>query len=162
MKKRFFLFAVLGAAIITLASSAYQDDGPTFKPTDKDFVVGATMTRYNFSFGGGECKTSLSSGEKTLDSLYLMLKSRPYIKMEIGVHAGEPCKKCKKCNPTQNSADAIRQYLVKKTIDKNRLSTVGYGMTEPLLSDTTDDGKPTDKAKKLNERVVFKIIYSKY
>ena len=158
MKKIF-----LPIAFITLASFSFQQsDEPTFKPTDKDFVVGATMTRYNIKFGGGECQTEVSEGQKTLDSLYLMMKSRPYLKIEIGVHAGEPCKKCKKCNPTQNGADAIRAYLVKKTIAKNLLSTVGYGMTEPLNTDTIEGGMPTTKAKKMNERVVFKIIYSKY
>ncbi|MEW6469407.1 MAG: OmpA family protein [Bacteroidota bacterium] len=156
-----FSYLLPAAGFIGLASFGFQDE-PTFKPSDKEFIVGATMTRYNIGFGGGDCQTEVSSGQKTLDSLYLMLKSRPYIKMEIGVHEGKPCKGCKKCNPSQNAADAIRDYLVKKSIDKSRLSTVGYGMTMPLLNDTTGDGKPTEKAARLNERVVFKITYSKY
>ena len=100
MRKLILPLSILTLAIVTLASFRFQQDQPTFKPTDKDFVVGATMTRYNITFGGGDCQTEVGDGKKTLDSLYLMMKSRPYLKIEIGVHAGEPWKKTKKCNPT--------------------------------------------------------------
>lgn len=48
-------------------------------------------------------------------------------------------------------AAAVKDYLVKKGIDASRLSTVGYGESQPIASNMNKDGR------KQNRRVEFKV-----
>lgn len=144
---------------ILLCGFAWQQNQPVFRFSDTTFEVGALMTRRNITFSD-ECKTKLKPS-KTLDSMAALLKNYPNLKIEIGVHAGKPCLSCTSCSPTQNAADAIRAWLVKKGISDKRLLAKGYGQTSPVLEEG-NDAKQKAKAQKLNERVVFKITYNKY
>ena len=117
------------------------------------------MTRWNLRFTD-ECKSKVKVS-KTLDSVAGFMKSHLNLKMEIGVHEGKPMKIENNCISSRIGADAIKNYLISKGIDKKRLSSVGYGMTEPLAKDENGSLKDPKSVKK-NERVVFKITYNKY
>lgn len=93
--------------------------------------------------------------------MFILLRDHTNLKIEIGVHAGKPCTTCTTCSPTQNAADAMRNYLIKKGINEKRLLAKGYGQTTALVEETAD-AKQAAKARKLNERVVFKITYNKF
>lgn len=116
------------------------------------------MIRKNISFGD-DCQTQLTiNSKKSLDSLCKFLIKNSLLKIEVGVHAGKPCKKCGVCsNPTQNGADAMKNYLIKKGIDKKRITSMGYGQTIPLNTTISDS-----KAQKTNTRVEYKITYNKF
>ena len=47
---------------------------------------------------------------------------------------------------------ACQRYLVQKGIDVDRIQTVGYGDTRPILT------KGTDEERKVNRRVEFVIL----
>jgi outer membrane protein OmpA-like peptidoglycan-associated protein len=54
-------------------------------------------------------------------------------------------------NPKQNKAlsqkraEACRDYLVQKGIDKNRIEAMGYGDERPLATNDTEDGRRTNR-----------------
>ena len=152
---RFLLFI----SIFTALAFTQQEPVPVFKFSDHEFEVGAIMTRRSISFSD-DCKTKLKPS-KTLDSLAKLLNDHLNLKVEIGVHAGKPCTTCSNCSPTQNAANSILDYLVKKGIDKKRLLAKGNGQTFPLEKET-GDAKQNTRIRKLNERVVFKITYNKF
>jgi outer membrane protein OmpA-like peptidoglycan-associated protein len=151
---------LLLTGFIVLSFFAFRQTAPVFKFSDAEFEVGSLMTRRNIGFTD-DCRTRLKPS-KTLDSVVTLLKDHLNLKMEIGVHAGKPCLKCGTCSPTQNAADAILAYLVKKGIDKKRLLAKGYGMANPLLKDANNQARQDAKAWKTNERVEFKITYNKF
>lgn len=61
-------------------------------------------------------------------------------------------------NPEKNNqlsldrAEAVKQYLIGKNIDKNRLSTQGLGATKPVADNATPDGR------KKNRRIEFEVL----
>jgi OOP family OmpA-OmpF porin len=46
----------------------------------------------------------------------------------------------------------VKEYLVQKGIDPQRIQTVGHGNTKPIADNTTTEGRA------LNRRVEFEVI----
>lgn len=53
---------------------------------------------------------------------------------------------------SQRRASAIRRYLVQRGVDPQRLKAEGYGETQPIGDNATEDGRGR------NERVEFRVI----
>ncbi len=49
-------------------------------------------------------------------------------------------------------AEAVKAYLVSQGIASSRLSTIGYGLTVPIATNTTEEGR------EVNRRVEFRVI----
>ncbi len=88
-----------------------------------------------------------SESFEEMNRLYDFLKANPGCKIEIGGHTNGLCTEtyCEKLS--LNRANAVREYLVSKGIDRNRISTFGYGSKEPIDSNDTPEGR------KRNQRV---------
>jgi outer membrane protein OmpA-like peptidoglycan-associated protein len=56
---------------------------------------------------------------------------------------------------SQDRADAVREYLIKKGVEPDRLKAVGYGPTKPIADNATEEGRAK------NRRVEFVIIKQK-
>mgnify|MGYP002150380926 CR=1 FL=1 len=82
-----------------------------------------------------------------LNRLYEFLKANPGTTIEIGGHTNGLCSEsyCEKLS--LNRANAVREYLINKGIDGIRISTFGYGSTQPIDSNNTPEGR------KRNQRV---------
>ena len=50
---------------------------------------------------------------------------------------------------SDNRAKAVMQYLMKKGIGKERLSTIGYAATSPVASNLTDEGMAKNRRTEL-------------
>ncbi len=137
-----------------------QKTSPLFRFSDKTVDVGAEMTRRNITFST-VCNEKLAKGTKTLDSLVKFMNTHVNVKIEIGVHDGKPCTTCGECKPSMNAANAIKTYLEKKGIKKERITAAGYGMTMPIATEPGDQKTVTQNAQK-NKRIAFKITYNKY
>ncbi|RZL13426.1 MAG: OmpA family protein, partial [Pedobacter sp.] len=53
---------------------------------------------------------------------------------------------------SQNRAKAVYNYLVNGKVERSRLIFKGYGKTQPIADNTTDEGR------QLNRRTEFKIV----
>lgn len=155
MKKEVIIL-VCSIAFLVLA---FQEKRPTFKFSDKEFVVGAIMVRRNIIFKD-PCQTTLKSGQKTLDSLATLMNKFQDMKIAIEVHDGTTLKA--PCMPSANAAKLLLDYLVKKGIGKERLTSKGYGTTMPVDLYEGADPKKKKVSEKINKRIVFKISYFKY
>jgi outer membrane protein OmpA-like peptidoglycan-associated protein len=87
-----------------------------------------------------------------LDRLVKLMNEYPNMVIEIGGHTDNVGSKSYNKNLSTKRAKAVYQYLIKKGIDKSRLSYKGYGESKPLKSNDTEEGR------KVNRRVEFKII----
>lgn len=89
---------------------------------------------------------------KALNDLVEVMKLKSSLVIEIDGHTdntGTP-----ELNQTlsQNRADAVRNYLIKKGIAVTRVSAKGFGDTMPVADNSTDEGKAK------NRRTEVKII----
>lgn len=87
-----------------------------------------------------------------LDKLAEMLKSQPGMKIEIGGHTDNTGNPNTNKTLSENRAKSVRDYLVSKGIDVNRLTYKGYGATKPIAPNDTDQGR------KKNRRTEYKIL----
>ncbi len=86
-----------------------------------------------------------------LDKLSQMLKESPNVSLIIEGHTDSRGDAISNKILSLDRADAIKEYLVKKGIEQNRLETIGYGESKPAFSNEID------ALRVKNRRVEFKI-----
>jgi outer membrane protein OmpA-like peptidoglycan-associated protein len=87
-----------------------------------------------------------------LDEVAKVMQDRPGIKMvQIEGHTDSVGDADKNRKLSQDRADSVLAYLVKKGIDKARLTAKGHGPDKPVADNSTDAGREA------NRRVEFLI-----
>lgn len=94
----------------------------------------------------------LPESSVVLDQGVALLKKRPEIKVEIEGYTDYVGTGAYNQKLSLDRAWTVKDYLVSKGIDKNRLTTVGYGMNNPLEDNSTPEGRA------MNRRIVFRIL----
>ena len=84
-----------------------------------------------------------------LDAVSDVLAANPKISIEVQGHTDNVGAAALNLKLSQQRADSVKAYLVKKGIGDSRLVSKGFGMTQPLLPNTTEANKA------LNRRVQF-------
>jgi outer membrane protein OmpA-like peptidoglycan-associated protein len=87
-----------------------------------------------------------------LDRLVLLLKNNPEKKIEIGGHTDNVGSDEANLTLSNNRAQSVVDYLVKKGIAVNRLTAKGYGETVPIATNDTEIGRSK------NRRTEFRVI----
>ena len=108
-----------------------------------------TLDNVHFDFGKATLRPE-SFGE--LEELITFLKNKDNIKIEIGGHTDNVGKEEDNLRLSQQRADAIRNYVVKKGIVTTRIIAKGYGATQPIADNDTDEGR------QLNRRTEVRIL----
>jgi outer membrane protein OmpA-like peptidoglycan-associated protein len=86
-----------------------------------------------------------------LDLLFKFMKVNPEIFVEINAHTDSVGSDSYNQKLSENRANSVVQYLVGKGIDNSRLFPQGFGRSQPVASNNTDEGKA------LNRRVEFRL-----
>ena len=76
----------------------------------------------------------------------------PTLVIEISGHTDNRGAAAYNQNLSQNRAKAVVDYFVQQGIPAARLKYAGYGLTQPIADNATDEGRAT------NRRVEFKIL----
>jgi outer membrane protein OmpA-like peptidoglycan-associated protein len=87
----------------------------------------------------------------TLENLGEILKEYKKIKVEISGHTDNQGDQQALQLLSEQRAVAVKAFLVEEGIDKNRVTTVGYGGSHPISKNTTDE------MRKKNRRVEIRI-----
>ncbi len=87
-----------------------------------------------------------------LDKLIRFLQKNSTVKIELGGHTDNVGGKKANLTLSQNRAKAVYNYLVEHGIDKARLTTKGYGDTQPVAKNDNEKGRAA------NRRTEFKVI----
>ena len=93
-----------------------------------------------------------------LNKLFNLLSNNPSIKVEIQGHTDSKGLKSFNKKLSQKRAESVRKYLVKKGINKNRVTAVGYGENQPIAKNTNSDGSDNEEGRALNRRIELKIL----
>ncbi len=81
-----------------------------------------------------------------------MLQDNPDIKVEIAGHTDSIGTQEYNQRLSQARAEAVARWLVEHGVDSTRIVAVGYGESQPIADNGTEEGRA------LNRRVTFKII----
>ena len=134
--------------------------GQTFNYQDSTFTIGQTKTLSSFSIGLDcdyvECNSDI------LDSLVDFLKTNKNLSVEIKNHTDTRDYEQENLELSQRRANQIVNYLIDQGIDESRLTSIGMGEKEPIISDEEIRKMINDIDKELahrqNRRVQVKIV----
>jgi OOP family OmpA-OmpF porin len=116
---------------------------PTPAPTRRELL---TLRGNAFEFD----KSSLTAGARdTLQAVVTTLKNFPDAKIEIQGHTDAIGSETYNQALSERRANAVRDYLVSQGIGAGRITTIGYGETQPTATNDTAEGRA------LNRRVVI-------
>ena len=87
-----------------------------------------------------------------LENLTKLLNDVPSLKIEISGHTDGKGSAAYNLTLSDNRAKAVVDYLVGKGISKDRLVAKGYGLTRPIATNDTEEGR------QLNRRTEFEIL----
>lgn len=96
----------------------------------------------------------LTSGSySALNVLVSTLKAHPELHLTIEGHTDNTGAAAQNLVLSEQRANVVRNYLVKKGISSDRVTAIGYGQERPIGDNNTAKGKAT------NRRVEFKLEY---
>ncbi|MCG8577783.1 MAG: OmpA family protein [Flavobacteriales bacterium] len=110
-----------------------------------------TFTLSNLHFATNKAVIQSSSYQE-LDELVEYLKNKPHLKIEIAGHTDSDGDENANMKLSQNRADAVKNYLIKKGISADRLIAKGYGESSPIADNSSESGKA------LNRRTEIHIL----
>lgn len=87
-----------------------------------------------------------------LNKLYELMKTNTSLKIEIGGHTDNTGGVEHNRVLSENRAKAVYQFLIEKGIAANRMSYKGYGDTQPIDTNNTEEGRAN------NRRTEFKVV----
>jgi outer membrane protein OmpA-like peptidoglycan-associated protein len=80
-----------------------------------------------------------------IDEVYAVLVENPTVTIEIQGHTDNQGKPDYNLKLSQDRADSVRKYLLKKGIESSRLTAKGYGMTMPIESNDSEAGRSKNR-----------------
>ena len=87
-----------------------------------------------------------------LDKLYSFLTENPTVSIQVNGHTDITNLPEYNQKLSENRAMAVKFYLIRKGINQNRIKTKGFGETQPVATNETEEGKAQ------NRRVEFEIL----
>lgn len=117
------------------------------KPIEK----GAKVVLNNIFFETGSATLSQESHIE-LNKAVELLKANPKMVVEVGGHTDNVGSDETNMTLSHNRAKSVRDYIVNAGITSNRLQAKGYGETEPVANNETEEGRST------NRRTEFVIL----
>jgi outer membrane protein OmpA-like peptidoglycan-associated protein/YHS domain-containing protein len=113
--------------------------------------VGTKVVLRNIFFDFGK-STLRSESVAELNQLKKVLEENPTIKIEISGHTDNVSSDEYNLKLSENRAKAVVEHLLQNGVAKERLSYKGYGKSQPVASNDTEEGRQE------NRRVEFKIL----
>jgi len=107
------------------------------------------LSAINFETGSDKLT---AASYNILDKMADILKENPQMVVEVGGHTDNVGDDQKNLVLSQNRANAVMNYSVKKGVKASQLKAVGFGETQPISDNDTDEGR------KKNRRVMFTVL----
>jgi OOP family OmpA-OmpF porin len=113
--------------------------------------AGVVVQMYNIFFEFGRASLQ-SESFLELDRIAKMLKDNPNMVIEVQGHTDNVGSDEANLKLSQQRADSVRDYIIKKQIPQERVRSLGLGESKPIASNATTEGQAK------NRRVEFEII----
>jgi len=96
--------------------------------------------------------TLLPGYEEELEKLVDVLTDYPFVRVEIEGHTDDQGSDAYNETLSNDRAKAVADFLIKKKVEKERVSWKGYGESKPLKPNTSEENRA------VNRRVEFRVI----
>jgi outer membrane protein OmpA-like peptidoglycan-associated protein len=106
--------------------------------------IGSQAHLYNVFFGTGSHEL-LEQSETELNTLAGFLKRNSSLEVEIQGHTDNVGSESYNQGLSERRAGSVVEYLVSKGIDPGRLTSKGYGLTVPLDTNETEEGRARNR-----------------
>jgi outer membrane protein OmpA-like peptidoglycan-associated protein len=126
--------------------SIYQKDIP-LQPIEVNASV--VLKNIFFDFNKYDLK---SESQAELDKVVQLLQENPSVKIQLEGHTDNIGNATDNLKLSENRAKSVVNYLISKGIDSKRLIAKGYGATQPIADNATDEGRAQ------NRRTELKIV----
>lgn len=114
-------------------------------------AVGTRVRLDNVQFDFDKA-TLLPGHEDELDKLVDVMTDYPFVRAEIEGHTDDQGSDSYNLQLSDDRAKAVVDYLLKKKVDKERLTWKGYGESKPLKPNTSEENRA------VNRRVEFRVV----
>ncbi len=104
------------------------------------------------AFGTSNAKLTTRSNV-ALDKVVAIMNENPTLHVRVEGHTDNAGDDDANMKLSQDRADAVKAYLVSKGISEDRITTEGFGETQPIAENTTATGRTK------NRRIEIKIMY---
>ena len=116
----------------------------------KNIDIGSKIALRNVFFDTGRAEVKIDSYPE-LDRLIQLMNDVPSLKIELSGHTDNIGGNAANQNLSQRRAEAVRTYLVSRSVDGSRVTAIGYGASRPIDSNSTKAGRAN------NRRTEFEI-----
>lgn len=113
--------------------------------------AGSTISLRNVFFNTASYEL-LPDSEVEIDKLARLLFLNPDLRIELGGHTDDVGQDAANQKLSEQRANAVRDRLIEKGVQAERLTAVGYGETRPMASNETEEGRS------LNRRTVVTVL----
>lgn len=138
------IFLLLGAGILFFLFRKKQTPPPQIEQILKD-----AFNNLEFEYNKSVIKTN---SYNSLNELGNVLIQKPEWKLILSGYTDNKGSDSYNLKLSQDRANAVKEYLIAQGINENRISAKGYGESNPIAPNDTDE----NRAK--NRRVEFKIV----
>ncbi|MCL2682494.1 MAG: OmpA family protein [Bacteroidales bacterium] len=105
---------------------------------------GESMVLRNIFFETNEFRLKPESTQE-LERLVKMMRENPDIQIEISGHTDNTGSESLNQRLSENRARAVYDFLITRGISANRLRYVGFGMSKPIASNDTEEGRAQNR-----------------
>lgn len=141
--------AELTARAISKANEARKQSRVNCAPAPKKVVEIIKLSGVNFANNSAELTPASIA---TLDSAVATLKRRSDINVEVAAHTSSRGAAAYNMELSNRRAASVKDYLVSHGIAANRLTSRGYGESQPIASNATREGEAK------NRRVELRVM----
>jgi outer membrane protein OmpA-like peptidoglycan-associated protein len=113
--------------------------------------VNASVVLKNIFFDINKYEIKTTS-QVELDKIVQLLTDNPTVKIQLAGHTDNIGNAADNLKLSENRSKAVINYLVNKGIDAKRLSPKGYGASQPVADNKTEEGRA------INRRTELKVI----
>jgi outer membrane protein OmpA-like peptidoglycan-associated protein len=143
---------VVGTILVLAGVGAYfyfrRKPKPQPQPQPQPNILQDAFDNLNFDFGKATIRESSFS---SLDKLAQTLIDAKNWKLDIAGHTDDKGSDEYNLKLSQNRANAVKDYLVKKGVNAEKITAQGYGESKPIVPNDNDSNRER------NRRVEFKI-----
>ncbi len=98
--------------------------------------------------------TLLPDSLQQLETMIITLKHHPNINIEITGHTDDKGKKALNLALSHKRATMVKNYFIRKGLNKEHITTVGYGESQPISSNQTEQGRNDNRRVELMIRSI--------
>lgn len=113
---------------------------------EKSFIIEGII------FSAGSSNINVKSSTATLNKILEGLKTMSDVTIELSGHTDNMGEEEVLQTLSQDRANAVKDYLVENGIEESRIQAVGYGASQPVADNDSDEGR------EMNRRTEIKII----